>query len=220
MKFRIRFIVVCLLTLSMSGCGQEPPAPLEPGAENFTENFHVTNQNVKVDSPEQSMVLPAGTSFVLLETKQDPILGKMARIGIDSDQVEVSDLWIENPDELIAASSLESEADLLEGENFTILKKQTYCYRYVKQYLLKTGQVNTYLPGSAAVQAYKILPKYGFRITGHGPNNALNGEVCVYSGGSKGYGHIEVKRNGSWWYGYGYISHPIRGRIFLACFSK
>jgi len=96
----------------------------------------------------------------------------------------------------------------------------TYCYRYVKRYLLSIGKVKTYLPGTSAWEAAKILPKHGFRKTGHTPAKAKEGEVCVYSGGPKGHGHIEVKRNGKWWYGYGYLPQPIKNRKFIACFAK
>ncbi|MCO5141624.1 MAG: hypothetical protein M9962_00880 [Oligoflexia bacterium] len=100
-------------------------------------------------------------------------------------------------------------------------KKMTYCYRYVKQYLLKKKLVKVYLPGVNARDAAKILPKHGFKKTGHTPRTAKNGEVCVYTGGC--CGHIEVKINGKFWYGYGYKDKPINEllpRPFLGCFTK
>lgn len=100
-------------------------------------------------------------------------------------------------------------------------KKMTYCYRYVKQYLLKKGLVKVYLPGAMARDAAKILPKHGFRKTGHTPRTAKNGEVCVYTGGC--CGHIEVKINGKFWYGYGYKARPINEilpRPFIGCYAK
>lgn len=167
----------------------------------------------------QAISLPRGIELVTIEVKQDEALGAIVRLGIDQDQALPAEIWVraqdlENQDFLPYDFSSDS------GDEIGPWKGMTYCYRYVKQYLLQTGQVNSYLPGGSAYQAASILPKYGFRRTGSSPNGARNGEVCVYSGGPRGHGHIEVKRNGKWWYGYGFINHPIQNRRFIACFAK
>lgn len=175
--------------------------------------------NAISDNPEidrKVVELAAGTELVLLEKKEDAVLGSLVRVGVDAGEESgvPSDFWIKE-EEMHGGNLLA----LNDGE-MSILKKMTYCYRYVKQYLLKTGQVKVYLPGESAYMAAKILPKHGFRNSGHSPSSAKNGEVCVYSGGPKGHGHIEVKRNGKWWYGYGFLDNPIRNRKFIACFVK
>lgn len=161
---------------------------------------------------------PRGIELVTIETKEDESLGTLVRLGIDQNQAP-ADIWVRAQD-LDNSDFLPYDFSGASEEEIEIWKRMTYCYRHVKNYLLQTGQVKTYLPGGSAYQAASILPKYGFRRTGHGPATASNGEVCVYSGGPQGHGHIEVKRNGKWWYGYGFIDHPIRNRKFIACFAK
>lgn len=101
-------------------------------------------------------------------------------------------------------------------------KKMTYCYRFVKIRLQKLGLVKGYLPGGSAYQAATILPKYGFKRTSRGVKGARKNDVCVYSGGNGGNGHIEIRTAGGWWYGYGAKLQPIslNGRRLIACFSK
>jgi len=98
--------------------------------------------------------------------------------------------------------------------------RMTYCYRYVKKYLLAKGLVSSYLPGSSAYMAAQILPKYGFKKMSRSPSQAIAYDVCVYRGGPAGNGHIEVLDPKGWYYGYGYKNHPIAGRIFIGCFHK
>jgi len=102
------------------------------------------------------------------------------------------------------------------------VRKMTYCYRYVKARLLKMGLVKIYLPGVSAYSAATTLPKHGFRKTGRGRNKARTNDVCVYSGGNGGNGHIEIKVAGGWWYGYGVKPDPIslNGRKLITCFYK
>lgn len=99
-------------------------------------------------------------------------------------------------------------------------KGMTYCYRFVKIRLQKLGLVKGYLPGGSAYMAAKHLPKHGFKRTSRGIKNARTNDVCVYSGGPQGHGHIEMRTAGGWWYGYGVKSSPMSGRRFIACFSK
>ena len=167
----------------------------------------------------QAISLPRGTELVVIETRQDEAQGTLTHLGIDQDQALPADIWVRAQD-LEISDFLPYDFSGSSGDDAGIWGRMTYCYRYVKKYLLQTGQVKTYLPGGSAYQAASILPKYGFHRTGHSPASASNGEVCVYSGGPQGHGHIEVKRNGKWWYGYGFIDHPIRNRSFIACFAK
>jgi hypothetical protein len=72
------------------------------------------------------------------------------------------------------------------------------CFRGVKEALLATGLVKTYLPGMYAMQAHTqgILAKQGFENLldrGLKVENAPLGSILVYAGGPKGYGHIEIK---------------------------
>jgi hypothetical protein len=174
----------------------------------------------------KEVYLREGTELSILGTRVDPLLGSMIRLGIDGEEAEESDIWVVMNGELLGAlAHLGSEevAEEKEGIVHTVRRARrgmTYCYRFVKNYLLSTGKVRTYLPGSSAWQAANVLPKHGFRRTGNSPANAENGEVCVYAGGPRGHGHIEVKRNGKWWYGYGFKSEPISDRRFIGCFSK
>jgi hypothetical protein len=101
-----------------------------------------------------------------------------------------------------------------------ILSRMTYCYRYVKKYLLKKGLVNSYLPGVSAFMAATVLPKHGFAKSNRKPSSAITYDVCVYKGGSSGHGHIEVLDPKGWYYGYGYFKNAIKNRIFLGCFYK
>lgn len=185
----------------------------------------------------KKVTIPNGTTLAVLETKMVEEKGLMLRLGIDANEESglPSDIWISVGDipegaltavedsdytneETSAYSPNDSYADMVRKAK----KKMTYCYRYVKQYLLKTGKVKTYLPGVSAHMAGSTLPKYGFRKTGHTASTAQEGEVCVYRGGNGGNGHIEVKRNGKWWYGYGFKSTPItpRNHPFVGCYAK
>lgn len=197
------------------------------------------------DSPARDLVIPEGTAVSVLETKIDAEKGTVVRLGIETDENSglPSDVWVVMDPSVISglvrvegdnleATGEEGEPEPAAGDSLALglgavavdaaarKRRMTYCYKYVKQYLLSTGQVKTYLPGESAYMAYNILPKHGFRKTGHTPATAQNGEVCVYSGGRQGHGHIEVKRNGRWWYGYGFLPNPMKNRKFLGCFAK
>jgi hypothetical protein len=169
--------------------------------------------------PGLAVSLPRGIELVVIETKQDEAQGDLVHLGLDQDPSLPAEIWVRAQD-LETSDIIAYDFSGSDSGDIELWKRMTYCYRYVKKYLLQTGQVKTYLPGGSAYQAASILPKHGFRRTGHSPASAQNGEVCVYSGGPQGHGHIEVKRNGKWWYGYGFISHPIQNRRFIACFAK
>jgi hypothetical protein len=176
---------------------------------------------------EQALVIPAGTQVSVLENIV--VDGKeLVRLGLeysDATLDQPQDLWISAEEFAQADLSLVDDADPYdENGNETVSefarKKMTYCYRYVKQYLLKHGMVNVYLPGGSAWMAAKELPKHGFTKTGRTPANAIVNDVCVYKGGPAGHGHIEIKLAQGWYYGYGYKKSPIKNRIFMGCFHK
>jgi len=245
MKRTQRFLICVALpalAFSLAGCGSGDTEPvnlahIEPStADNFASTGFVLNQELSLtaisDDPaldRRSINLEDGTEIAVIERKDDPEKGSLVHIGLDVEEESElpSDFWIraeELPDSaLIPFAPPEDIEDTAveQGDEVDFLRrKMTYCYRYVKQYLLKTGKVKVYLPGVSAWQAAGILPKHGFRKTGNTPARARNGEVCVYSGGPKGHGHIEVKRNGKWWYGYGFKANPIANRRFMGCFYK
>lgn len=231
-------LVLPLMALSLNGCGYggstapaeftPAPAAQEEAGEDFSQTGFVLAERLQLEvvapgeaNDRERFELPAGAEIAILETREDPAAGQLVRVGIDSEEGSglPTDVWVRSSDLPPAALVPYAPADEDESAD-AALKKMTYCYRYVKQYLLKTGKVKVYLPGSSAYQAASILPRHGFRRTGHSPANARNGEVCVYSGGPAGHGHIEVKRNGKWWYGYGFNARPIQNRRFIACFDK
>ncbi len=124
------------------------------------------------------------------------------------DESNISDFWVN--EENLRTLFLYEE----------ILGRMTYCYRYVKKYLLNKGFVKTYLPGTSAYMAATVLPKYGFVKSARLPRQAITYDVCVYKGGPSGHGHIEVLDPRGWYYGYGYFKKPISNRTFLGCFYK
>jgi hypothetical protein len=227
----------CLLTLA--GCGSpaaSAPAPAGAGtneelAQDFSTTGFVLREDLVLnpvgDGAAPAFSLGAGSEIAVLGKHEDAALGTLVHVGIDAQENTgtPTDLWVSERDlpqdalEPYAPADEEDNGEAQDGD-FSAQKAMTYCYRYVKQYLLQTGQVKVYLPGVSAWQAAGILPKHGFRRTGHSPSTARNGEVCVYSGGPAGHGHIEVKRNGRWWYGYGFKPNPMSGRRFIACFAK
>lgn len=194
--------------------------------------FSLRAQSRLDDAKEEDISFAEGDEIIILERSFVPGQGNYLRLGLERAQIsryedgdsEITDIWIQERD--LPLSSLEqffpTEGEELgeDGSWEQVRKRMTYCYRYVKKYLLSTGQVKSYLPGASAYQAYWILPKHGFVKTASSPMSASNGEVCVYSGGPQGHGHIEVKRDGKWWYGYGFKDQSITKRKFMGCFKK
>ena len=224
----------------LCGCGSGPADPLtkatvETTSADYTAADFVAKQDLDLrtvesqEQPARAVTIPAGTSLTVLETKVSATAGTIVRLGIDSaEEGELpADAWFPMDQALLLglARMVDTGGEAHEEEKPSLWQKisrggMTYCFRYVKRYLLSTGKVSQYLPGESAWQAASILPKHGFRRTGNSPASARDGEVCVYSGGPKGHGHVEVKRSGKWWFGYGFNAQPIRGRNFLGCFAK
>ncbi|RZA09808.1 MAG: hypothetical protein EOP11_00435 [Proteobacteria bacterium] len=235
------------LASTLCGCGAGPMDKLtEATTKTTSANFQAADFVAKEDlvlrpvpaegeAPSQ-ITLPEGTAVTVIETKVDNKAGTLVRLGIDANEESglPADAWFPLDAALLAgllqvnASEEEKEeaaASTPAGNAVVKISraargKMTYCYRYVKRALLSAGRVNAYLPGESAWMAANALPKHGFRRTGKGPSAAGEGDVCVYSGGPRGHGHIEMKRGGGWWFGYGIKATPMQGRNFIACFTK
>lgn len=153
-----------------------------------------------------------GLPFLWIEQKIDKQGVLWMRLGLENingvEGESTNDIWIRADDF--------ATLDVMEDT----VARMTYCYRYVKRYLLSKGFVDVYLPGASAYMAAEILPKHGFSKTSRTPAQASTYDVCVYKGGPSGHGHIEVLDPKGWYYGYGYKAHPIKNRIFISCFYK
>ncbi|MCB9072242.1 MAG: hypothetical protein H6623_01375 [Bdellovibrionaceae bacterium] len=127
-----------------------------------------------------------------------------------------------NSDKFIALAAAVSKKSRKRSGSGRGKRRMTYCYRFVKIRLQQLGLVKGYLPGGSAKNAYSLLPRYGFHSTGGGPSGAGINDVCVYSGGNGGHGHIEIRVSGGWWYGYGVKSSSISlsNHRLLGCFGK
>lgn len=137
--------------------------------------------------------------------------------------IDLQDPFDEDGNEIAMLEETTVMEFMINGKKKKVVRRRggmTYCYRFVKMRLIQLGLVKSKLPGGSAYMAASILPQHGFSRTGRGPASAQINDVCVYSGGTGGHGHIEIKTARGWWYGYGYKSSPIRGRGFIACFSK
>lgn len=161
---------------------------------------------------ENHFVFYSGLHLLLIEQKIDNDGNKWIRLGFEfENQIELesqNDVWLRAEDFYRLV--------LIED----VVLRMTYCYRYVKKYLLSKGFVDVYLPGVSAYMAADILPKHGFSKVSRKPSQATTYDVCVYKGGPSGHGHIEVLDPKGWYYGYGYKSQPIKNRTFISCFYK
>ena len=238
LQVNINCLCASLIATTLCACGNGPmddvtKSTTETTSQDFQAADFVAKEDLRLQPVgSEELVIPAGTGVSVIETKVDANRGTLVRLGIDAEEGSFpSDIWVPLDRALLAnlVREVEEEEEELDEEEKDSLvtkvrraagKKMTYCFRYVKRHLMATGQVKNYLPGTSAFMAAKILPQYGFRNTGHSPSNAREGEVCVYSGGPKGHGHIEVKRNGKWWFGYGFNASPMQNRKFIACFAK
>lgn len=163
-----------------------------------------------------------GTPISILESRGDAL-----RLGVDSDEAgQASEVWVSAAELTRAGIERAEEGDVEEGELVvdarTGKRKMTYCYRFVKLYLLKHKLVKIYLPGVSAWMAAGELPKHGFRKIAGGPENAKLNDVCVYRGGNGNNGHVEVRVQGGWYYGYGIKPRTIsrHNHPFIGCFRK
>lgn len=171
----------------------------------------------------------AGRSVEITRDSMITILGQqtdvrgdiLIHLGVDSNDLQIpSELWIRATElENVSLEKIEENGDTLDA---LLAKKMTYCFRYVKQYLLKKKLVSRYLPGASAWMAKDSLPKEGYRRTGQGPSAARVNDVCVYTGGNGNNGHIEVMTPAGWYYGYGYSRAPIglNNHRLISCYTK
>lgn len=240
-------LLAMLMLTVMTACGspektsqqeeqKEQSALVSNTDMSLTHSTYVLNRDTEF-SPlhsEEKINVPAGTTVSVLESKMDKENGLMVRLGMDvnEDSNLPSDIWVKSTefpeDSLKLVEDGDYENDQLDSNDpFSEVarkakKRMTYCYRFVKQYLIQTKKVRTYLPGASAYMAASILPQYGFHNTGHTPASAQEGEICIYRGGNGGNGHAEIKRGGKWWYGYGFKSQPIgrRNHAFVGCYAK
>lgn len=171
-----------------------------------------------------SVNLKPGTEMEVLEISKD---GKVARIGIDTDNSSLSDMNVSIED---LQSRLTSTVDVEEGlENddmdfsdeglFAARKKRggmTYCYRDVKNTLLKAKKCGRYASGVRAAEGYKILAnECGMKQVGLGISLAKlpTYSVCVSGGGRScgkagACGHIAIKMPNGMWFGAGTRGTP------------
>lgn len=222
-----------VLGFPQDGNGQDS----EERNENQVNEVYELNADLDVQmkltesaSSANTMTLMSGTQVSVLGTMTDVHGQEWVHLGLEynsNDPELVSDVWVLADDLNSADITVTEDSDPYDENGYehpsmseAIRKKMTYCYRYVKLYLLDKGWVKEYLPGASAYMAATILPKYGFKKTGRSAANAKVDDVCVYKGGPSGHGHIEVLTSKGWYYGYGYKKSSIKNRTFIACFRK
>ncbi len=223
--------------LLLIGLFMAPVHAIEDHEQVFYKNLKDTSVKVKnhlIEKDFDYKIVP-GAVVLLIEQQSDEQGELWIRLGLESENFVASDQAVNAfegaPSDIKNASSSEltnASTDLwIRAQDFYNLDliedtvyRMTYCYRYVKKYLLKKGFVDTYLPGVSAYMAVTILPKHGFSKSKRTPAQAKTYDVCVYKGGPSGHGHIEVRDPQGWYYGYGYKNQPIKNRTFLGCFFK
>lgn len=216
MNFKIWFL--CILTILSNTSISIATETLLKSNQSivFTINSDISIPVISQNQYRQHKELglfPKNTVFILLDKKQDPMGPTWLRFGVEystASKHDLSDIWVLE-DDFLKNNFLQVHDEAL---------RMTYCYRYVKRYLLDHGLVDVYLPGSSAYMAADILPDHGFYRVSRGPQSAIVHDVCVYRGGPSGHGHIEVKTSSGWYYGYGYKQNPIKNRVLIACFHK
>ncbi len=188
------------------------------------------------------LVIKEGTDLTVLDIVKDENFGEIAHLGLNSDEEgAISDLWVRVNDLNNNCLEVQDDEDFRSDANATDKtdagdirgqlhrskvkakkRRMTYCYRFVKKYLMETGKVPVYLSGGSAYMAPAQLMKYGFKKIAETPSHVRTEDVCVYRGGNGGNGHIEVFTKKGWYYGYGYLSHPISraNHPFVGCYRK
>jgi hypothetical protein len=236
---------------SFAFAGSETNAP---AIEAYQVNKGIDLKVLKVENGFRSSLsgqqvhLRSGDELTILDRSSVPGVGEVVRVGIDAgaDDNLPSDFWVSSEELLHAGLTQLSEEDsdisddtsasdsilgIFDGFDSGAKKKKkgmTYCYRNVKNFLMKNCGVHTYLPGSAAYQAASILPKFGFSKISSGFAGFAGMKsctVCVLAGGThkcgkKACGDVVVK-TGSKWFGWGSRSTPyLPGRQPIGCFHK
>jgi hypothetical protein len=96
----------------------------------------------------------------------------------------------------------------------------THCFANVKKYLLQKHLVDERLKGGSAWMAGRDLVQRGFEKIEGGPAATEVNDICVYRGGWHKHGHVEVRVEKGWWYGYGIKPKPVVGRNLIGCYRK
>lgn len=229
MHHALRLFLFSLVAATIA-CGSNKNNSVNGEAENIQEEsgkiFQVIQNSAQISARNgngelKDIALFAYDSIVMLEEEMVDGEGQVWKaVVVDNNSESGSEVYYMKAQDLAQISMKEvTESD---DSDWSVLReaRMTYCYKYVKQYLLKIGLVKTYLPGGSAYMAANILPKYGFKKVSRKPSQAIVNDVCVYKGGPSGHGHIEIKTSKGWYYGYGYKANPIQNRIFTGCFHK
>lgn len=167
--------------------------------------------------------LDARQEFEVLEISRD---GKVARLGLDTENQSASDIFVSVADleqsrlaEVKEIAGLEDEdVDVSDEGLFAATRKKggmTYCYRDVKNTLLKNKKCGRYASGVRAAEGYQILAREcGMTQVGKVEPSTLPAySVCVSSGGrpcggGTYCGHIAVKLPNGLWFGAGTRGTP------------
>lgn len=170
--------------------------------------------------PTQDLALAPATEFDVLAVSED---GLTARIGLDSDPTkETSDVTVNVADLMAGRLSVidieegmeTADLDLSHEGLFAARKKRggmTYCFRDVKNTLLRKGICNHYASGVRAAEGYEILQREcGMKPASPSSSLPVNA-VCVMNGGrpcggGTYCGHIQIKVSANMWFGAGYRS--------------
>ena len=218
------FILAPFFAMALSTTAQAAQ-PIQGQAYRLTKSMTL-HPEVILNAPEMNdseITIPADSLFTVLENAVDANGQTMVHVGLDSDANVPSDFWARSTEvdssALVAVSDVQGSSDLLGAQG---VKGMTYCYKFVKMYLLKIGLVRGYLAGGSAWMAKSALPSAGFHMNGRRPAQAQVNDVCVYYGGRGGNGHIEVRTAAGWYYGYGYKPAPITlvNHSLIGCYSK
>ncbi|MBX3017710.1 MAG: hypothetical protein KF767_07475 [Bdellovibrionaceae bacterium] len=179
---------------------------------------------------DRRLNLSAGQEVEVLEMSRD---GKVARLGIDSDNsttadvlVSVEDLEAKKLSMVETVEGLEDDEVSTEDEGLFAARRKrggmTYCYRDVKKTLLAKKKCGRYASGVRAEEGYGILAREcGMKQVGKvSPASLPAYSVCVSGGGrpcggGKQCGHIAIKLPNGMWFGAG-----TRGTPYLPNSSK
>lgn len=225
----VRLFLFALVAATIA-CGSKNSVTAAPIAADDTQSsdviMRVTQNSAQITAIAQNgdttdLALFADDHLVMLDDDMTDSEGELWKsVVVDNNSESGAEIYYIKANDLSAISMTVISED--DDADWSVLRdaRMTYCYRYVKQYLLKVGLVKVYLPGASAYMAANILPKHGFKKVSRKPSQAIVHDVCVYKGGPSGHGHIEVKTSKGWYYGYGYKKNPIQNRIFIGCFHK
>lgn len=176
------------------------------------------------DAKIREVLLRRSYEIEILEVSAD---GRIAHVGIDTDQPFYSDLYISVDDlkranlAIVPTDSFDEDLEPSITDGTSIFRRRggggmTYCYRDVKNTLLRVKICSRYPSGSMASQGYSILAnECGMRKLGDVDHSRLPAySVCVSGGGrisgcgAGGCGHIAVKLPNGMWYGAGTRNSP------------